>query len=960
MVFWASVRYRPFIFLEVFDFTGSFLIVLEVFHHFFHSMTSFSMKRSMVTPLIGLIVLSTISPTMMFALSGEVDSGVLISTGNSVTNSDIISVDTGSTATGTVDEDEEDEASLDLWDDQLDLDATKDFTAIVRQSKEYTCGPAALATLMTQLGNNTSEEEILPQLQDLNPEKWVSLYDLKQATQKLEQHVYIKKWNTETILAYIERTSDPVLIHDEKKWVGWHFSVIKSYNAEKWLIELSDTEAGNIKYSIEDFRHIYTGDALVISDDIQDEILNNQETNISDADALLIWGKYVPVVLYAQKNGYTSSVNDFRACQNNALALSTAAKRNAARRICYESLSSTLGSAMSNSTELGFMTSYNVSTINPLSKENVTDSEFWLNAITKILTDKLQANKNLIASKQSTYNTKTNQYTIAIADSTAIKWKINSYNAAMASKTLLEGTLSTKRGTQTALSNEINGGVFTQGAQIFSLGAVGNQLTAQSSSYTRLSASLAWRLSNIDGQVRQIQTQQRNAQANYDTYNIQYNSYISSYNSYSNTATRYFLSYRSSAFNRQSNLNNYNYYNSLAISAQNSANNALLNRNYWQTNISNLAGQIASLQYQKTVAQVEVNNAAVETARLETLKKFGDTELQRKRILLISINNEITNLSRQLTVAATNSSAISVEISALRANIVTANSAIKREIDILKSEIDTLSAEIAAQQSEIANEANNEKSWDDSAEIGATQDLRYAPANAINDANAYIRQNPWQAAKIGGVAILVAGGTVICVATAPVCATAMWYVGTVSGGYFVVDGVKVITTWSNIFGTPVSDSEWGTAVLLLPVDILTLGLSGQALRAWLVAKYGTQWAENIWATLVRGWQAEKAMAVEAIKAADVWMRPVPGWITVNGIFYTEHVMARMAPEGYRYIASNGELLIWRWIPPSVVQNALKNGVKVIGRELGTIELTYDNIFLVVSADLKKIITVMKR
>jgi predicted double-glycine peptidase len=53
----------------------------------------------------------------------------------------------------------------------LDLDATKDFTAIVRQSKEYTCGPAALATLMTQLGNNTSEEEILPQLQDLNIEK---------------------------------------------------------------------------------------------------------------------------------------------------------------------------------------------------------------------------------------------------------------------------------------------------------------------------------------------------------------------------------------------------------------------------------------------------------------------------------------------------------------------------------------------------------------------------------------------------------------------------------------------------------------------------------------------------------------------------------------------------------------------------------------------------------------------
>lgn len=343
----------------------------------------------------------------------------------------------------------------------------------------------------------------------------------------------------------------------------------------------------------------------------------------------------------------------------------------------------------------------------------------------------------------------------------------------MASKTLLESTLSTKRNTQTALNNEINGGVFTQGTQTFSLGAVGNQLTAQSSSYTRLSASLSSRLSNIDGQIRQIQTQQRNAQANYDTYNTQYYSYISSYNSYSNTATRYFLSYRSSIFNRQANLNNYNYYNSLAISAQNSANNALSNRDYWQVSLNNIAGQIASLQYQKTVAQVEVNNAAAEKARLETLKKFGDTELQRKKVLLISINNEITNLSRQLTVASTNSDSLSVEIATLRANIVIANSVLKQEIDILKSEIYTLSAEIIAQQQEIANEAKNEKSWDDGAEIGATQDLRYAPANVINDANAYIRQNPWQAAKIGGVAILVAGGTAICVATAPVCATAM-------------------------------------------------------------------------------------------------------------------------------------------------------------------------------------------
>jgi hypothetical protein len=57
-------------------------------------------------------------------------------------------------------EDDEDDA-LDLGDDQAELDARKDFTGVVRQSKPYTCGPAALATLLTQLGNDTSEDEVL-------------------------------------------------------------------------------------------------------------------------------------------------------------------------------------------------------------------------------------------------------------------------------------------------------------------------------------------------------------------------------------------------------------------------------------------------------------------------------------------------------------------------------------------------------------------------------------------------------------------------------------------------------------------------------------------------------------------------------------------------------------------------------------------------------------------------------
>jgi hypothetical protein len=74
------------------------------------------MKKSMVTTLIALIVLSTISPTMMFALSGESDSGTvsmievsIVDTGSVLDTVEIVSTDTG-----TLDDDEEDEENLDL------------------------------------------------------------------------------------------------------------------------------------------------------------------------------------------------------------------------------------------------------------------------------------------------------------------------------------------------------------------------------------------------------------------------------------------------------------------------------------------------------------------------------------------------------------------------------------------------------------------------------------------------------------------------------------------------------------------------------------------------------------------------------------------------------------------------------------------------------------------------------
>jgi len=55
---------------------------------------------------------------------------------------------------------EDDLAPLELGSDTSVLDSYKDMTAVVRQSQDYTCGPASLATLMTQRGDDTTNKAL--------------------------------------------------------------------------------------------------------------------------------------------------------------------------------------------------------------------------------------------------------------------------------------------------------------------------------------------------------------------------------------------------------------------------------------------------------------------------------------------------------------------------------------------------------------------------------------------------------------------------------------------------------------------------------------------------------------------------------------------------------------------------------------------------------------------------------
>ncbi len=157
-----------------------------------------------------------------------------------------------------------------VYDPGIVTEGLKDFSGIVRQSTPYTCGAAALATLLSQSGIPTTEGDILVHA-PADKERGVSLYALKQASIARGQHTYLKKWTLAQLKQYIADTQQPVLVHDIKPGVGGHYGVVRKFTNKdgKETVTFSDTEAGNIEYSVEDFAKIYTGNVLVIDGEIE-------------------------------------------------------------------------------------------------------------------------------------------------------------------------------------------------------------------------------------------------------------------------------------------------------------------------------------------------------------------------------------------------------------------------------------------------------------------------------------------------------------------------------------------------------------------------------------------------------------------------------------------------------------------------------------------------------------------
>ncbi|MES4787548.1 MAG: hypothetical protein C4294_19120 [Nitrospiraceae bacterium] len=93
----------------------------------------------------------------------------------------------------------------------------------------------------------------------------------------------------------------------------------------------------------------------------------------------------------------------------------------------------------------------------------------------------------------------------------------------------------------------------------------------------------------------------------------------------------------------------------------------------------------------------------------------------------------------------------------------------------------------------------------------------------------------------------------------------------------------------------------------------------------------------------------EGLLVEQAANTSSWPAPWYGRQVINGIEYTGHALERMAPVG----------LGGRGIPPSVVENAIRYGVTVPGREPGTVVHIYENVRVITDELGRVVYTVIK-
>ena len=138
----------------------------------------------------------------------------------------------------------------------------KNTTIIIMATTNHNCGPAALATVMQNyFGINATQDQVAT-LARTN-ENGTTMYGLAQAAQS--EGLFAEGMNLS--VDELEPGNIVYLAIGEG-----HYSVIK--NITNTSVYLTDSNLGNIKINISNFKAIYSGDALIITDNTSDKQLN--------------------------------------------------------------------------------------------------------------------------------------------------------------------------------------------------------------------------------------------------------------------------------------------------------------------------------------------------------------------------------------------------------------------------------------------------------------------------------------------------------------------------------------------------------------------------------------------------------------------------------------------------------------------------------------------------------------
>jgi len=186
---------------------------------------------------------------------------------NNTTETLNITTDTGSTESATVEDSVTSTQAIQVPDYVSNLNETetiipenlttipqKDTTGIVMQSTGYSCGPAALATVLQNMGFNVTEGEL--KVLAGTDETGTSMYSLVRAAQA-------KGLSAVGMRLTVDELRPDNIVHVTIDGTP-HYSVVREVTENS--VKLADPSLGNIEMSREKFSEIFSGNVLVITD----------------------------------------------------------------------------------------------------------------------------------------------------------------------------------------------------------------------------------------------------------------------------------------------------------------------------------------------------------------------------------------------------------------------------------------------------------------------------------------------------------------------------------------------------------------------------------------------------------------------------------------------------------------------------------------------------------------------